>query len=211
MTMAQISQFGLSPNNDMTKKLPIYVVTSNSGKIQEIRSMLPGCVVASVTERLGPLPDIVEDGLTFEENALKKVLALPMIQEGVFLSDDSGICVTALGGRPGLYSARYGGNSSYEKCQALLAELGDSVERHAYFYCAIAVRFPDEQHLVVSGRLDGTIASAMRGENGFGYDPIFIPDGYAETISELPDKVKNTLSHRYRALQKIPGLGNLNG
>ncbi len=187
---------------------PIYVVTSNAGKVQEIQAILgaggaPSYVVRSITELVQPLPHIEEDGHTFEENALKKVMALPMLGDAVFLADDSGICVAAMGGRPGIYSARYPGHTSREKCLNLLAELGASDDRRAYFYCAIAIRFSDGQSHVVSGRLDGTLAWSPRGEHGFGYDPIFIPEGETQTVAELSDAAKNLLSHRHRALAKV--------
>jgi XTP/dITP diphosphohydrolase len=183
--------------------MPIYVVTSNVGKIQEIQAILTGYDVRSITDMVSPLPDIVEDGDTFEANALKKVMALPLVSGAVFLADDSGICVSALAGRPGLYSARYPGKTSAEKCVNLLAELGDAVDRSAYFYCAIAVRFPDGRSAVVSGRLDGDLAMSPRGEHGFGYDPIFIPSGETRTVAELSDVAKNVLSHRHRALANV--------
>ena len=228
---------------------PLYVVTSNVGKVQEIQAILgllqnAPCGVSTPQENphlrrvssgfpgskslpdtfcnspgldvenapfykvrritdLIPLPDIEEDGTTFEENALKKAMALPMVGDAIFLADDSGICVSALGGRPGIYSARYPGQTSAEKCLNLLAELGHSDDRRACFYCAIAIRFPDGQAHVVSGCLEGTLAWAPRGDHGFGYDPIFIPEGETQTVAELSGVAKNLMSHRYRALAKM--------
>lgn len=182
---------------------PIYVVTSNAGKVQEIRAILQGYDVRSIADVVSPLPDIVEDGATFEENALKKVRALPLVPGAVFLADDSGICVAALDGRPGLYSARYPGETSREKCLNLLMEVGDAADRCAYFYCAIAIRFSDGHHHVVSGRVDGTLSLSPRGQHGFGYDPIFIPEGETKTVAELSDDAKNIMSHRHLALAKV--------
>jgi XTP/dITP diphosphohydrolase len=197
------------------RRCPLYVVTSNAGKVQEIQAILgllqnapcgvstPLYTVRRITDLVQPLPEIEEDGDTFEANALKKVMALPMVAEAIFLADDSGVCVSALGGRPGIYSARYPGQTSGEKCLNLLAELGDADDRRAYFYCAIAIRFSDGHAHVVSGRLDGTLAWDPRGDHGFGYDPIFIPEGETQTVAELSDVAKNLMSHRHRALAKI--------
>ncbi len=194
------------------REIPIYVVTSNPGKVQEIQAILgagTAYVVRSIVD-LQPLPEIEEDGHTFEENALKKVMALPIVDNAVFLADDSGICVSALDGRPGIYSARYPGETSAEKCLNLLQELGDATDRRAYFYCAIALRFSDGRSAVVSGRLDGTLAFSPRGDHGFGYDPIFIPEGETQTVAELSAVSKNLLSHRHRALaQVLPFLAQL--
>ncbi len=132
----------------------------------------------------------------------EKVMALPLVPGGILL-DDSGICVAALDGRPGLYSARYPGVTSADKCKNLLAELGDAVDRRAYFYCAIAIRFADGSSHVVGGRLDGCLALSVRGGRGFGYDPIFVPDGETKTVAELSDDAKNLMSHRHHALAKI--------
>jgi len=182
---------------------PIYVVTSNAGKVQEIQAILTGYDVRSIASMVNPLPEIVEDGATFEENALKKVRALPLVSGAVFLADDSGLCVAALDGRPGLYSARYPGETSREKCLNLLLELGDATDRRAYFYCAIAIRFSDGTDHVVSGRVDGSLCMAPSGHHGFGYDPIFIPEGETKTVAELSAEAKNVMSHRHHALAKV--------
>lgn len=182
---------------------PIYVVTSNLGKVQEIQAMLPTYRVCRITDVIPEFPEIEEDGITFEENAVKKVMAMPMLDQAMLLADDSGICVSALDGRPGIYSARYPGNTSEEKCRRLLAEVGDAKDRRAYFYCAIAVRVSETQVKVFSGRVDGSLSWSLQGDNGFGYDPIFIPEGMSKTIAALTGVQKNALSHRYRALVQL--------
>ncbi len=155
-------------------------------------------------EVVGDPIDVVEDGNTFEENARKKVMAMPAVPGVIFLADDSGLCVDALNGRPGVLSARYGGEhaSFAEKCEKLLGELAPHTNRNAHFACVIAIRFPDGTVETVEGAVKGQIALEPQGTQGFGYDPIFVPEGHTETFAQLPAAVKNQLSHRANALQK---------
>jgi len=133
----------------------------------------------------------------------------------IYLGEDSGLEVDALGGAPGIYSARYAGPNATptDFCQKILSELATKSDRSAKFHSAIALKFPDGHIEVVHGLVEGSIALGMRGENGFGYDPIFIPDGFEQTFGEMQKEEKHRLSHRYRALKQAidiisPGTNN---
>lgn len=184
----------------------LLIATSNPGKILELESLL-----ATLPLRLRGLnefpaiQEIEETGDTFAENAALKATGYAR-QAGLWtLADDSGLEVEALGGAPGVYSARYAGPeaSDAERIARLLAELAhiDDTERRARFNCVIVIADPAAQIINVSqGCCAGHLTHAPRGMGGFGYDPIFVPDGYQQTFGELPDKVKQLISHRARAL-----------
>lgn len=183
----------------------IAVSSGNVHKIQEIRTLLDSKEynVCSVTDILGYYDDVVEDGDTFEANAIKKVNELPCREGVLYLSDDSGICVNALDGRPGIYSARYGGRqlSHNDKCRRLISELEGKDDRSAYYMCVIALKFPDGQIKTASGRMDGQIGYELIGTEGFGYDPIFFPENYSVTCAQLSAEEKHTISHRGKAIK----------
>ncbi|MBI4546857.1 MAG: RdgB/HAM1 family non-canonical purine NTP pyrophosphatase, partial [Ignavibacteriae bacterium] len=178
----------------------LILATRNQGKIREIRSILLGLPleIKSLLE-FPHLPEIVEDGSTFEENALKKARNIFALTRSPTLSDDSGLEVFSLRERPGVLSARYAGEHvSYDaNNKKLLAELkGFPVDqRRAQFRC-VAAFVGDEIEKIVEGVCHGTIIDEPRGSGGFGYDPIFIPDGYQTTFAELPLHIKNHISHR---------------
>ncbi len=184
--------------------IKVAVASGNAGKIREIMALVSSdlCTACSIKELLGECPDVVEDGHTFIENAIKKVADLPTLPNVIYLSDDSGLSVDALDGRPGIYSARYGGGklTSAEQCELLLKELGDTTNRHAHYTCAIAIKFPSGQVEVTEGHWHGQIGYALKGTKGFGYDPIFIPSGLEMTAAELDPEEKNKISHRHHAL-----------
>lgn len=182
----------------------IVVASSNRHKLQEIQTLLnlgEGLVV-SLGDALPTHPPTEETGQTFEENALQKILTLPHLQNTIYLADDSGLEVTALNNRPGIYSARYGqpGDTSKDQCLRLLDELNDQTDRSARFVCVIALAFPDGHTQTVRGTIEGQIATSYEGEGGFGYDPIFIPEGYTQTYGTLPASVKAATSHRSQAM-----------
>ncbi len=189
-----------------SSKLRLVVFTNNANKLQEIREILsdfPGEVLG-YRDVFPAEVDVVEDGLTFAENVIKKVNALPSLPDTYYLADDSGMEVDALDNRPGVFSARYGGDISMEdKCRLILKELEGVTRRSARFFCVIAIRFPSSQITLCEGVLDGKIAPDIRGKNGFGYDPIFIPRGYTETFGEMTVVQKHALSHRGQALAKL--------
>lgn len=180
--------------------MKVIVVSSNAHKIQEITTIFSDLNV-EVEGHPNP-PHVVEDGCSFEENARKKLEPIPAFPNKIFLSDDSGLEVNALAGAPGIYSARYAGvdATSEQQCQKILQELGDNPNRLANFICVIALKFPNNAVQCTQGRVFGQIATRISGSGGFGYDPIFIPDGLDRTFAEVPADVKNRMSHRYRAL-----------
>jgi XTP/dITP diphosphohydrolase len=176
----------------------IYLASQNAHKALELGRLL-GSDVA-------PLPGYdapVEDGDTFIANARIKALAGAAVAPagGLTVADDSGIVVEALDGAPGIHSARYGGDGLDDagRVTHLLAELGDAVDRRAAFVCVLVAIAADGSELTAEGRVDGTIAAAPRGGGGFGYDPIFVPDGGTRTIGEMTAAEKDALSHRGRA------------
>lgn len=184
----------------------IIFATGNAGKMREIRMILAdlGLEILSMKEA-GISADIVEDGLTFEENAKIKAKAVASLCNDIVLADDSGLEIDALNGEPGVYSARYmGEDTSYHiKNQNLIDRLEGVPEekRTARFVCAIAAALPDGRILETKGTVEGRIGYGERGENGFGYDPIFMLPQYGKSTAELSAEEKNELSHRGKALR----------
>jgi XTP/dITP diphosphohydrolase len=193
----------------MMKKL--ILATSNKGKIKEIQALCSDYEVLPYSELVEPF-EIVEDGVTFKENALIKARAVAEVlkkdpryahEEFVVLSDDSGISVDVLAGAPGIYSARYAGEDAndkdnlYKLIEDIKAQGVESSDAH--YTAAIAMVTPQGEK-TVHGWMYGTAITQARGEGGFGYDPMFIPDGYTQTLGELDDEIKKALSHRSQAL-----------
>jgi XTP/dITP diphosphohydrolase len=182
--------------------------TRNPGKVKEITTILEGLgwSFSSLQEftEVGPA---AENGVTYAANAIAKAQFYAAATGLLALADDSGLEVAALGGAPGVFSARYAGEdaSDADRRQLLLAELAkvDTCDRRARFVAAVAIAKPDGEVLNVSeGICEGTISFEPRGAGGFGYDPLFLPDGYDQTFAELPDDIKNRISHRARALMR---------
>lgn len=184
----------------------LYCATGNPGKLREFR-MAAGH--APVTIELVPnfktLPPAVEDGATFEENAIKKALHYGKYVEGLLFADDSGLEVDALGGAPGVYSARYSGPGATDEAnnQLLLANLRGVANRVARFVCAIALLDGGQLRGVYRGAVEGRIIDAARGANGFGYDPLFFHDPFGCTFGEATDAQKFEASHRGQALRAM--------
>ena len=183
--------------------------TRNPGKVKEIATILEGSgwTFSSLQEFEGVGP-AVEDGVTYAENAIAKARFYAAATGLLALADDSGLEVAALGGAPGVYSARYAGEDATDadRRELMLSELAkvDSRDRRARFVAAVAIADPKGVVLNVSeGVCEGSITFEPRGNSGFGYDPLFVPDGYDQTFAELPDKVKNLISHRARALMRL--------
>ncbi|MEI6207670.1 MAG: XTP/dITP diphosphatase [Desulfuromonadales bacterium] len=180
--------------------------TRNQGKIKEIQGLLEGLVetVICSTDVAG-LPDTVEDGMTFEENALKKAREASTYAGLPVLADDSGLMVDALGGRPGIYSARFAGEGAGDGANnaRLLKELKgvETGRRRAAFVCALAFVTPGGVERIFSGRVDGYIIDTPQGNGGFGYDPLFLVDGFDRTMAELELEEKNLISHRGQAFR----------
>jgi XTP/dITP diphosphohydrolase len=196
-------------NSEQKNGLNLLIATNNTGKLNEFTGLLTGLPVRLLSlaefENIG---EVEETGITFEENAVLKARGYALRAGMWAMADDSGLEVEALGGRPGVYSARYAGrDSGYEqKMAALLNELNETgdADRRARFVSVIAIA--DEQgdiKFLAEGICTGTIAEAPRGKNGFGYDPVFIPDGFWQTFGELTVGVKDEISHRARATAKI--------
>jgi XTP/dITP diphosphohydrolase len=186
----------------------LIVATRNTGKLEEIRHVLRGKVETILSLADFPdLPEIVEDGNSFEENALKKARSVASEVGKPVIADDSGLSVDSLDGRPGIYSARFAGKgaSDEENNAKLICELsGIPIEnRGASFHCTIALCFPDGFSRTFEGKLEGIIIDKPKGCNGFGYDPLFFIPDYGKTLSELDPEVKNLISHRARALDKL--------
>ncbi len=192
----------------MKKIEKIVFATGNKDKVREINEILEGFSIPVYTmKEAGVNVEIIEDGKSFEENSLKKARTVWEVSGGLVLADDSGLEVDALGGEPGIYSSRYmGEDTSYHvKNKNIIDRLegvGDE-KRTARFVCAVAAVFPDGSEKVVRGVMEGRIGYAEQGENGFGYDPIFILPKYGKTTSELPAEVKNEESHRGKALRAM--------
>jgi len=182
----------------------IVAATSNPGKLREICQILAPLGLSVLTPAdVGGLTDVTEDGETFAENAVKKVISAVADCGLPALADDSGLEVLALGGAPGVRSARYAGvgATDADRMAKLLAEMPGGEDRRARFVCVVAVATPTQLLGTAVGEVGGQIIAAPRGANGFGYDPLFVPDGFTETFAELPNSVKNGLSHRAGALR----------
>ncbi len=203
------------PGTPMPELLTIVLATSNHGKIQELRALLADLPIQflSAAEVLGEQPSIVEDGATFEANALLKARAIAKATRTLALADDSGLEVDALGGRPGVRSARFAHEraTDAENNAALLRELENVEEdaRGARFRCVLALLDPWQESdvHVAEGSCEGSIARAPRGNGGFGYDPLFVVAGHdGKAMAELSEADKNRVSHRARAVQALRGI-----
>lgn len=187
-------------------KQRLIVATNNKHKAQEIKDMLVGLEfeVLSLMD-IGIDIDVEESGSTYAENALIKAMALRDLTEGWILADDSGLEIDALDRAPGIYSARYlGEDTPYMiKNSMILDKLEDIDDRSARFVCSIALVFEDGSYWITVNKCEGSISDSIQGINGFGYDPIFIPQGYSQTFGVLPVEIKNSISHRAKALQAV--------
>ena len=187
----------------------LVVASANKNKLREIQEILPDYNIISLSD-IGFFEDIVEDGDTFAENALIKASTIAGLLKRPVLADDSGLEVDALGGAPGVYSARYGGPGlkDEERLQLLLDEMKDvpDAKRTARFVCVMALVYPDGTNLTARGTVEGSIIREAQGNGGFGYDPAFLPRGYQDTFGILPAETKNRISHRSMALLKMKKL-----
>lgn len=188
--------------------MDIIFASNNQGKVREVCAMLEDTNIK--IHSLSDLElhiDVVEDGNSFLENALIKATTIAGLIRRPVLADDSGLEVDALGGAPGIYSARYGGKDlkDEERMALLLSELEEVPEekRTARFVCAMALVMPDGNNYVTRGVCEGTITHAPQGDGGFGYDPCFRPRGFSDTFGVISAETKNSISHRRIALQKM--------
>lgn len=203
--------------NESEKSARLLIATNNPGKVREYATLLAGLPLALVgLADVGITVAVPEDGATFVENARIKARAYCAMSRLPTLADDSGLEVDALGGAPGVYSARYAGADASDQARyrKLLAALRDrpAEARAARFRCAIALVLPDGTEVVTEGACEGVIAFAPRGSNGFGYDPVFDIPALGLTMAELPPEVKDRVSHRAQAAMRLkPALRRLLG
>lgn len=186
--------------------MKLIIASNNKHKIYEIKKILGSEFdsIVSLSEA-GITHETVEDGATFMENALKKAREIAEISHEVALADDSGICAHALGGEPGVFSARYSGGhgNDTDNNNLLIKNLSDKSDKSAHYTAAVALVYPDGREVCAEGYMYGKIIDTPRGERGFGYDPIFIPDGEERTVAQMTDEEKNAISHRARALKNL--------
>ncbi len=183
----------------------LLIATTNPGKVGEYQHLLNGLDYELVSlSEVGITQEVAETGVTYEENALLKAREYAALSGLLTLADDSGLEVDALGGRPGVHSARYAPDSP-ARIRQLLAEMRDIPvgERTARFQCVIALAWPDGRTEITRGTCEGQIAMEARGANGFGFDPVFYVPESGLTMAELPESFKNLISHRARAAQKM--------
>jgi XTP/dITP diphosphohydrolase len=192
------------------KKFQLVIASKNIHKIREIKSILNQLLTGADILSLIDFPDYIppeETGSTFEENAIIKATHAAKALNKWVISDDSGLIVPALNGEPGVYSARYAGNNATDgdnrkKLISKIEEL-DEKDRFAYFECCIALASPEKLKKCVCATCEGKVHTQERGGEGFGYDPIFVKHDYNKTFAELPESIKNKISHRRKALDKI--------
>lgn len=181
--------------------MKIFLASSNQHKVQEINDIVSGMGLEFTLPPKGFDP--VEDGKTFEENSLIKAKAAWELTHDWALADDSGLCIDALGGAPGIYSARYA-ETPQKRIERVLDEMKGVEERNAHFACCMTLINPEgEVAFSYTGVCEGSITHEARGKNGFGYDPIFLVKGRKETMAELSEDEKNKISHRSVALNKV--------
>jgi XTP/dITP diphosphohydrolase len=207
----------MTANNPPRKLAPgrLIIASHNQGKVREIRALLEPYGIEPVSAGDLGLPEPEETGTSFAENALLKARASAEGAGCVALADDSGLCVAALGGKPGVYTADWAERQWFEgepgrdwymamgKVEGLLAEQGPDVDRSGYFVATLALAWPDGHSEVFEGRIQGNLVWPPRGTLGFGYDPVFQPIGFEETFAELDPKQKQAMSHRADAFRKL--------
>ncbi|WP_336986499.1 RdgB/HAM1 family non-canonical purine NTP pyrophosphatase [Altererythrobacter aquiaggeris] len=202
----------------MTRRIgsgSLVIATHNAGKLKEISALLEPHGVKCLSAGSLGLPEPPETGKTFAENALIKARAAAQSSGMAALADDSGLSVAALGGRPGVYTADWAQRQWFEgqpgrdwymamgKVEGMLAEKGSDTTRDAWFSCVLALAWPDGETAIYEGRIDGSLTWPPRGNLGFGYDPVFIPQGHDRTFAELDPSEKHAMSHRADAFEKL--------
>lgn len=190
----------------MDHLITLVIATRNKGKTSEIRDLLKGFPInIKNLDDFGPIPEVEEDGNTFDENAYKKASFAARILGLPALSDDSGLLVEALGGAPGVHSARYAGENATDKQRRdkLLQAMEEKTDRRAAFECVISIAVPTGAALTYEARCEGLIAREPAGSNGFGYDPVFYYPPLKKTFAELTIQEKSHVSHRGKALREV--------
>ena len=184
----------------------LILATRNHGKISEFEKLFSGFdIKIKSLQDFGPIPQVKEDGKTFEDNAYKKAHFTARVLGTPALADDSGLVVNALGGAPGVYSARYAGDnaSDEDNNNKLLDKMKDKTDRSAFFEAAIIIAVPSGPALTYIGRCDGEITHAALGDNGFGYDPVFYYPPMNKTFAQMSQEEKNSISHRGKAISEL--------
>ena len=188
----------------------LVLATRNAKKLAELDRLLAGAgldVEILGSDAFGDLPEIEETGSTFAENSLIKARAVSTHTGLIAIADDSGLCVDALDGQPGIYSARWAGEGATDESNLdlVLEQIRDVEPAHrtAHFACAAALVLPSGEEYVVHGQVNGVLLTQRRGEGGFGYDPIFLPDGFDATTAEMTPEQKDAISHRGQAMRAI--------
>ncbi|WP_379546814.1 RdgB/HAM1 family non-canonical purine NTP pyrophosphatase [Qipengyuania sp. DSG2-2] len=193
----------------------LVIATHNAGKLKEIQALLDPYGVQCLSAGSLGLPEPAETGTTFAENALIKARASAEASGMAALADDSGLSVDALGGRPGVYTADWAERQWFEgepgrdwfmamgKVEGMVQALGTNASRACAFHCVLALAWPDGEYAVYEGTAPGTLSWPPRGEMGFGYDPVFVPEGYDQTFAELDPADKHAISHRADAFKKL--------
>ena len=186
--------------------MKLIIASNTKHKIYEIKKILGDRFDEILSLREAGIDhETVEDGTTFMENAYKKAKEIAEISGCAALADDSGISADALGGAPGIYSARFSGEHGNDQANndLLIARLADKEDKSAHYTAAICLVYPDGKRVEAEGYLYGRIIDTPRGTRGFGYDPIFVPDGESRTVAEMTDEEKNAISHRASALEAL--------
>ena len=184
----------------------IVLATTNKGKTREINELLKGFPIEIKNlNDFGPIPEVIEDGKTFDDNAYKKASFTARVLGYPAMADDSGLCVEALDGAPGVYSARYAGENAKDadNVNKMLDDLKDKENRNASFKCVISIAVPTGAALTYEGECQGIIAQEPAGDNGFGYDPLFFYPEFNKTFAQLSIQEKGSVSHRGKALKEI--------
>lgn len=202
----------------MTRRIgsgKLVIATHNAGKLKEIQALLDPYGIECISAGSLGLPEPAETGTTFAENALIKARAAAEASGIVALADDSGLSVAALGGRPGVYTADWAERQWFEgepgrdwfmamgKVEGMLAEQGPGAPRDAAFHCVLALAWPDGEHTIYKGAAPGSLTWPPRGTLGFGYDPVFVPQGHEQTFAEIAPDEKHRISHRADAFAKL--------
>lgn len=184
----------------------LVLATNNQNKVKEFKQFTAGFPVEiKCLADFGPLPGVIEDGATFDENAYKKALHYSKVLGLPAIADDSGLCVEALSGAPGVRSARYAGEdaSDQENCEKLLKEMEGVENRKASFVCVLSIAVPSGPALTYEATCEGTILDAPRGSSGFGYDPVFYYEPFGKSFAEVSMEEKNQVSHRGKVLAEL--------
>jgi XTP/dITP diphosphohydrolase len=182
----------------------LMLATQNAHKIKELKAIMIDLPIELISLKdVSDSDEVIEDGTSFFENAFKKAYYFASKYQMPALSDDSGLCVDALMGAPGIHSARYSGFGDHENNLKLLKEMEGQTNRHAYFISVIVIAYPDGSYKRYEGRVDGLIHHEIKGNEGFGYDVIFYHEPSKMTFGELPSPIKNQISHRANALKRL--------